>query len=144
MEKLAQWSVDHGDHAYFMSWVWLGAGGVYVGIFLPDGSAALTGFKTGWIDVPGDAKPWQFRVPRPDPRRVVATAPAGGLMADLQRPEFSGQGVASRAAISRVGPEAEEAMDRAFCREEYTPGTLADVPVRGAMDPRRRPRRGAS
>ncbi|MGW0368138.1 hypothetical protein ACWDZW_04275 [Streptomyces coeruleorubidus] len=131
LEKLAQWSVDHGDHAYFMSWVWLGAGGVYVDIFLPDGSAALTGLKTGWIDVPGGAKPWQFRVPRPDPRRVVAPAPEEGLMVDLPRPEFSGEGAASRAAISRVGPEAEEAMDRAFSREEHQFGTLDGVPVRG-------------
>ncbi|MFI0961441.1 hypothetical protein ACH4S8_08550 [Streptomyces sp. NPDC021080] len=131
LEKLAQWSVDHGDHAYFMSWVWLGAGGVYVDIFLPDGSAALTGLKTGWIDAPGDAKPWQFRVPRPDSRRVVDLAPEGNLMGDLPRPEFRGEGAASRAAISRVGLVAEEAMDRAFSREEHQLGTLADVPVRG-------------
>ncbi|GLW47621.1 hypothetical protein Stsp02_32830 [Streptomyces sp. NBRC 14336] len=131
LEKLAQWSVDHGDHAYFMSWVWLGAGGVYVDIFLPDSSAALAGLKTGWIDLPGDAKPWHFRVPRPDPRRVVSPAPEGGLMVDLPRLEFSGEGAASRAAISRVGPEAEEAMDRAFSREEHQLGTLAGVPVRG-------------
>ncbi|MDH2411926.1 hypothetical protein, partial [Streptomyces chitinivorans] len=115
LEKLAQWSVDHGDHAYFMSWVWLGAGGVYVDIFLPDGSAALTGLKTGWIDVPGDAKlPWQFRVPRSNPRRPVDSASEGDLVADLPLPEFSGGGTASQAAISRVGSAAEEAMDRAF------------------------------
>lgn len=131
LEKLAQWSVDHGDHAYFMSWVWLGTGGVYVDIFLPDGSAALTGLKTGWIDVPGDARPWQFRVPRPEPRRVVDPAPEGGFMVDLPVLEFRGEGAASRAAISRVGPAAEEAMDRAFSREEHQLGMLAGVPVRG-------------
>ncbi|MET9374030.1 hypothetical protein ABZX98_07750 [Streptomyces sp. NPDC002992] len=129
--ELAHWSVDHGDHAYFMSWVWLGAGGVYVDIFLPDGSAALTGLKTGWIDVPGDdAKPWQFHVPRSDRRRAASPDPEGGLMVDLPLPEFSGEGAVTR-AINRVGLAAEEAMDRAFNREENQLGMLAGVPVRG-------------
>lgn len=57
LEKLAQWSVDHDDHAYFMSWVWLGAGGVYVDIFLPDGSPAAASLKTEWIDTPGSTPP---------------------------------------------------------------------------------------
>lgn len=131
LEKLAQWSVEHGDHAYFMSWVWLGAGGVYVDVFLPDGSAALTGLKTGWIDVPGGAKPWEVRVSRPDHRRVVNVAPQQGHMVDLPRPEISGEGAASRQAISRVGPKVEKAMDRAFSREEHQLGTLNGVPVRG-------------
>ncbi|WP_282697807.1 hypothetical protein [Streptomyces sp. CC208A] len=131
LEKLARWSVAHGDHSYFMSWVWLGAGGVYVDIFLPDGSAALTGLKTGWIDVPGDdAKPWQFLVPRPDRRSAESPEPDGDLVVDLPLPAFSGEGAATR-AINRVGPAAEEAMDRAFSREEDTLGMLAGVPVRG-------------
>ncbi|MEU3957631.1 hypothetical protein AB0F45_36015, partial [Streptomyces achromogenes] len=130
LEKLAQWSVDHGDHAYFMSWVWLGQGGVYVDIFLPDGSAALTGLKTGWIDAPGDAKPWRFDIPRPDHRRVVAPSPEGDFTVNVPLPAVSGQ-AATRAAISRVGSEAEEAMDRAFIREEHEIGTLSGVPVRG-------------
>ncbi|MFE9792903.1 hypothetical protein ACFYRL_14365 [Streptomyces goshikiensis] len=128
LEKLAQWSARHGDHAYFMSWVWLGPGGVHVDIFLPDGSEALTVLKTGWIEVPGAATPWHFRVPRPDPRRGVDPAPEGDLVVDV--PEVSGQ-AATRAAISRVGPAAEEAMNRAFSREENTLGTFAGVPVRG-------------
>ncbi|WP_369265889.1 hypothetical protein [Streptomyces harbinensis] len=131
LEKLAQWSVDHGDHAYFMSWVWLGAGGVCVDIFLPDGSAALTGLRTGWIDVPGDAKPWQFRVPRPDLGRVGSMAPEADQMYRLLGPQFSDQRAVSREVISHMGSVAEEAMDRAFSREEYTLGSLADVPVRG-------------
>lgn len=52
-------------------------------------------------------------------------------MVDLPLPEFSGEGAASRAAISRVGPAAEGAMDLAFSREEHQLGTLAGVPVRG-------------
>ncbi|WP_055601363.1 hypothetical protein [Streptomyces aureus] len=128
LEQLAQWSVDHGDHAYFMSWVWLGPGGVYVDIFLPDHSAALKGLKTGWIEVPGDPKPWQFRVPRPDRRRVVDPLPDEVLVMTL--PGVSGQ-AATREAIRQVGPAAEEAMNRAFNREENQLGTLAGVPVRG-------------
>ncbi|KOV16169.1 hypothetical protein ADK91_04680 [Streptomyces sp. XY511] len=128
LEKLAQWSIDHGDHAYFMSWVWLGPGGVYVDIFLPDHSAALKGLKTGWIEVPGDPKPWQFRVPRPDRRRVVDPVPDEDFVVTL--PEVSGK-AATREAIRQVGPAAEEAMNRAFEREENQLGTLAGVPVRG-------------
>ncbi|MFB6557448.1 hypothetical protein ACFCYH_00815 [Streptomyces sp. NPDC056400] len=128
LEKLAQWSVDHGDHAYFMSWVWLGPGGVYVDIFLPDHSAALKGLKTGWIEMPGDPKPWQFRVPRPDRRRVVDPVPDGDFVVTL--PGVSGK-AATREAIRQVGPAAEEAMNRAFEREENQLGTLAGVPVRG-------------
>ncbi|MFD8632406.1 hypothetical protein [Streptomyces sp. NPDC059533] len=128
LEKLAQWSIDHGDHAYFMSWVWLGPGGVYVDIFLPDHSAALKGLKTGWIEVPGDPKPWQFRVPRPDRRRVVDPVPDEDFVVTL--PEVSGK-AATREAIRQVGPAAEEAMNRAFEREENQLGMLAGVPVRG-------------
>ncbi|MFF9472017.1 hypothetical protein ACF1E9_05225 [Streptomyces roseolus] len=128
LEKLAQWSVAHGDHAYFMSWVWLGLGGVYVDIFLPDGSAALKSLTTGWIEVPGDPKPWQFRVPPPDRRRAVDPAPDEDPMVML--PGLSGQ-AATREAIRQTGPAAEEAMTRAFEREENQLGTLAGVPVRG-------------
>ncbi|MEU3078275.1 hypothetical protein [Streptomyces laurentii] len=45
-------------------------------------------------------------------------------------PGVSGQ-AATRAAIRPVGPAAEEAMNRAFSREETQLGTLAGVPVRG-------------
>ncbi|WP_432112644.1 hypothetical protein [Streptomyces sp. S1] len=128
LEKLAQWSVDHGDHAYFMSWVWLGPSGVYVDIFLPDGSAALKALKTGWIEVPGVPKPWHFHVPRFDRRRVVDPSPDEPFVAAL--PGGSGQ-AAIRTAIRQAGPAVDEAMNRAFNREEKQLGTLAGVPVRG-------------
>jgi hypothetical protein len=44
-------------------------------------------------------------------------------MVELPRPEISGDGAASREVISPVEPEAEEAVDRAFSREEYQLGT---------------------
>ncbi|WP_185893879.1 hypothetical protein [Streptomyces sp. WAC05950] len=138
LEKLAQWSVDHDDHAYFMSWVWLGAGGVYVDIFLPDGSPAAASLKTEWIDTPGSTPPWQFRVPRPDPRRPVAMDPEGPHVAMAQQIATPGAvGSADdaeghiRAAITRAEPLVEAAMDRSFGREEHTLGTVSDVPVRG-------------
>ncbi|MFD3332180.1 hypothetical protein ACFWV1_05925 [Streptomyces sp. NPDC058700] len=131
LEKLAQWSVDHGNHDYFMSWVWLGAGGIYVDIFLPDGSAALADLKTAWIDAPGGAKSWQFRVPRPDRRRVVDPEQDGSLTFLGELLQLSREMTAAGAAISPVGLEAEIAMDVAFSREEGQLGTLAGVPVRG-------------
>jgi hypothetical protein len=111
-----------------LGWVWLGPAGVHVDIFLPDDSAALKGLKTGWIKVPGDPKPRHFRVPRPDRRRAVDPIPDEELVMTL--PEVSGQ-AATRATLRQVGPAAEEAMDRAFSREENQLGTLAGVPVRG-------------
>ncbi|MFE6461233.1 hypothetical protein ACFVP0_27715 [Streptomyces cinereoruber] len=133
LEKLARWSVAHADHDYFMSWVWLGAGGVYVDIFLPEGSAALTGLKTAWIEEPGDATPWRFHVPRLVSRSAPAPDSGSGQSLKITNRVLatSAEGPLARAAISRVGPAAEEAMDRAFSREEQTLGTFAGVPVRG-------------
>ncbi|WLQ37647.1 hypothetical protein P8A18_31265 [Streptomyces castrisilvae] len=135
LEKLAQWSVAHGDHAYFMSWVWLGPGGVYVDIFLPEQSAALKGLKTGLLKVTTDQKPWQFHVPRPDRRREVNMIfdDVDAITDDdheMTLPGITGQG-AVRQAIRKVGPAAEEAMSRAFNREANQLGTFRGVPVRG-------------
>ncbi|GLX39848.1 hypothetical protein Sros01_59210 [Streptomyces roseochromogenus] len=138
LEKLAQWSVDHDDHAYFMSWVWLGAGGVYVDIFLPDGSPAVASLKTEWIDTPGSTPPWRFRVPRLDPRgRPEAVNPEGLHVAMAHAPATDLAGSADapeghvRAALSRAEPLVEAAMDRSFEHEEQMLGTVSDVPVRG-------------
>lgn len=137
LEKLAQWSVDHDDHAYFMSWVWLGTGGVYVDIFLPDDSPAVAGLRTGWIDMPGSTPPWRFRVPRPDTRRQADLEQEGPVASADSAPESGGQGPAAspgahvRAAINQAEPLVDAAMNRSFSREEDTLGTFSDVPVRG-------------
>ncbi|MFB9738853.1 hypothetical protein ACFFRO_27635 [Streptomyces thermocoprophilus] len=135
LEKLAQWSVDHNEHAYFMSWVWLGSSGVYVDIFLPDDSPATAGLKTEWIDAPGSAQPWRFRVPR-DPRRRTALE-QDPLAAGLDSaPESGGEGSADATgasagtANSRAAVVVEKAMKRSFARED-TLGTLSGVEVRG-------------
>ncbi|MFG1670976.1 hypothetical protein [Streptomyces sp. Y7] len=136
LEKLAQWSVDHDDHAYFMSWVWLGTGGIYVDIFLPDDAPATAGLKTGWIDMPGSAQPWRFRVPRPDPRRREDLEPEGplGVGADSAPSDVEGSadvtGAHVRTAISLAEPLVEAAMNRSFSRED-TLGTFSGVEVRG-------------
>ncbi|MGQ4482631.1 hypothetical protein [Streptomyces sp. SAS_276] len=137
LEKLAQWSVDHDDHAYFMSWVWLGTGGVYVDIFLPDDSPVTAGLRTGWIDVPGSAPPWRFRVPRPDPRRRTDPEPEEPLSSPPDSvPESGGEDPADAAGapvgtvIDRAGPVVEAAMNRSFGRED-TVGTFSGVEVRG-------------
>ncbi|MET9958182.1 hypothetical protein ABZ128_03690 [Streptomyces sp. NPDC006326] len=138
LERLAQWSVDHDDHAYFMSWVWLGAGGVYVDIFLPDGSPAADSLKTGWIDTPGSALPWKFHIPRPVPRRRPEVVNPEDLRVAMAHTVETDHAVATsppegqvRQALSRAEPLVEAAMDRSFGREEETLGTVSDVPVRG-------------
>ncbi|MCD0484580.1 hypothetical protein LO771_19815 [Streptacidiphilus sp. ASG 303] len=136
LEKLAAWSVGHGDHDYFMSWVWLGAGGVYVDIFLPKDSPATVSLKTGWIKKPGSRQPWRFRLPRPDPRRRVEVNPEG----DLDQPFLLNEpgadapdGMADEEVLSadRARQVVNAAMDRAFGREGRTLGELGGVPVRG-------------
>ncbi|MGW4170075.1 hypothetical protein ACWEGX_24560 [Streptomyces chartreusis] len=135
LEKLAQWSVDHNEHAYFMSWVWLGSGGVYVDIFLPDGSPATAGLKTEWIDAPGSAQPWRFRVPRDPRRRTDLEQDPLAAEAD-SAPESGGEssgdatGASAGTAISRAAVVVEKAMKRSFARED-TLGTLSGVEVRG-------------
>ncbi|MEU5633788.1 hypothetical protein ACH47C_17560 [Streptomyces rishiriensis] len=135
LAKLAQWSVDHNEHAYFMSWVWLGTGGVYVDIFLPDDSPATAGLKTGWIDVPGSAQPWRFRVSRPDPRRRTDLEP-DPLAAPDSAPESGSEGSAhatgasAGTAVSRAAAAVETAMNQSFAREDAL-GTFSGVEVRG-------------
>lgn len=121
-----------------MSWVWLGTGGVYVDIFLPDDSLATAGLRTGWIEVPGSTPPWRFRVPRPDPSGRV-----GSELEDLPMvrpdsvPESGGEGSVDvtradvRAAISKAEPVVEPAMNRSFGHGEDTLGEFSGVPVRG-------------
>ncbi|MEU8924656.1 hypothetical protein AB0D10_27560 [Kitasatospora sp. NPDC048545] len=135
LQKLATWSVDHGDHPYFMSWVWLGTGGVYVDIFLPEDSPATAGLKTGWIEKPGNPQPWRFPVPRPDPRRAMREDPEDDLGFHVLDEDPEGTDEASSGgatnAIDRARPLVEAAMDRAFGREENPLGDLRGVPVRG-------------
>ncbi|MZE76244.1 hypothetical protein GTY57_04160 [Streptomyces sp. SID5475] len=137
LAKLAQWSVDHNEHAYFMSWVWLGTGGVYVDIFLPDDSPATAGLKTGWIDVPGSAQPWRFRVPRPDPRRRTVLEPNPLAAGADPAPESGSEGLAyatgaaAETAVRRAAVAVEAAMNQSFAREDTTLGTFSGAEVRG-------------
>ncbi|MFE2726466.1 hypothetical protein [Kitasatospora sp. NPDC059327] len=133
LEKLAAWSADHSGHDYFMSWVWLGTGGVYVDIFLPEESAVTAGLKTGWIEKPGSQQPWRFRVPRPDPRRRVEAEVEDYLdrpllMRKLDVPDGMADDEVAGGSAQEV---VDAAMDRAFGREEGPLGELGGVPVRG-------------
>ncbi|MFG2351800.1 hypothetical protein [Streptomyces phaeochromogenes] len=134
--KLAHWSVDHNEHDYFMSWVWLGTGGVYVDIFLPDDSPAAVGLKTGWIDVPGSGQPWRFRVPRTDARRRMDLESDYLAGRGDSTPESAGEGssdatgASAGTAISRAAEAVETAMDRSFAREDML-GSFYGVEVRG-------------
>ncbi|WP_017559575.1 hypothetical protein [Nocardiopsis baichengensis] len=135
--KLAQWSVEHNDHDYFMSWVWLGTGGVYVDIFLPEDSLAAAKLRTDWIQAQGSKAPWRFRVPRPALPQRAAPEPNDptALLTATARSEATGPapftGADVRAAISDSEPVVETAMNRFFEREEQTLGRYSGVPVRG-------------
>lgn len=72
LRELAKWSAAHGDHSYFMSWLYIGPSGVAVDIFLPanprwgtDLRAAALQAEVGEQD---DAQEWRFPLQTDLPR----------------------------------------------------------------------------
>jgi hypothetical protein len=140
--QLAQWSDRHDDHAYFMSWVWLGAGGVYVDVFLPDNSPVIAMLKPEWGQRSGSAPVWRFDVPRPDSRRrarpeedleqeMLLAAQAGPAPGPGGDSMAGAAGTGEGTVVSWAEPVVEEAMDRSFGREGNVLGWLSGAEVRG-------------
>ncbi len=147
LEKLATWSTDHSDHDYFMSWVWLGTGGVYVDIFLPEDSPATAGLKTGWIEKPGSQQPWRFRVPRPDSRPRREADPEGNLDQAFSMYESdTDAGAPGLTAVEAMEPDdrlrymIQMPMERAFSPEELEADPLGAA-ARGGGTPTDRAKR---
>ncbi|WP_326662906.1 hypothetical protein [Streptomyces sp. NBC_00385] len=129
--ELAAWSADLNAHPYFMSWVWIGAIGVGVDIFIPKaewwgGDAVQLGLiqkeqeQDWWID---------------SPRRERGRAPDDGMESGvpgllLRRPRTN------VAAVSdRTDERVEQILDTLYQTAPSPVGSFAGVPVRGAWAP---------
>ncbi|MBD0688440.1 hypothetical protein [Streptomyces sp. CBMA123] len=136
--QLADWSAKHTDHAYFMSWVWIGPNGVSVDIFLPAGNDQVeSDLMLGWIEEPGHAV-WEIRAERR--RDVRREAPAGPLIADDSEPPLNSLTIGyDDPPLNERVQSAEEHLDAALSRRFETSsdveGSIADVAVRGRWVP---------
>ncbi|MEU1027198.1 hypothetical protein ABZ402_00290 [Streptomyces mirabilis] len=129
--QLAAWSGALKDHPYFMSWVWIGATGVGVDIFLP---------KAGWWSGDGvqfgpiqeeDEPYWWIEPPRRQRRR--------GLDDDMDmRPSVLRRGWPRTdvAAIrDRTDGRVESVLKMLYETADSDVGRFAGVPVRGSWAP---------
>ncbi|MFC9331330.1 hypothetical protein [Kitasatospora sp. NPDC057015] len=136
MATLANWSKDEGSHAHFMSWVWIGPGGVVVDVFLPDDDQLVNAVAKDWMTEIG-GETWVMPVPRPRERADAFDLPDTEdlLNEPLGFLEPSLPPVRARTrieeAVELADDWADSAMDRLFERSPTTLGTVAGVPVRG-------------
>ncbi|MFE2038443.1 hypothetical protein ACFXBB_35505 [Streptomyces scopuliridis] len=78
LQELALWSASHRDHAYFMSWVWIGSSGIAVDIFLPQDKRWDDALDVRWKRQ-GEGHQWHFpvRERRTPPEGSSGQVPAG-------------------------------------------------------------------
>ncbi|MEV8095230.1 hypothetical protein [Kitasatospora sp. NPDC085879] len=133
MATLANWSKDQGDHAYFMSWVWIGPGGVVVDVFLPDDDTLVDGMVKGWMTESG-GETWIMPAPRPRERPATFHVPDGDEGMDVHGGLLGtseDDSIRIEEAVELADAWADSAMNRLFERSPATVGTVAGVPVRG-------------
>ncbi|QLJ04945.1 hypothetical protein HZZ00_30605 [Streptomyces sp. NEAU-sy36] len=143
MLTLANWSIDHADHPYFMSWVWIGPSGVVVDIFVPDDEQVTKSIAKDWT-VSAEGERWVMEHERS--RRRRPTTPIADFSEDvapetgpiLSARTYSTQapaGMAQRFRLEEYAAEADEraeaTMDELYRRSSTTVGSVAGVPVRG-------------
>ncbi|GGR82565.1 hypothetical protein ADL01_23625 [Streptomyces sp. NRRL WC-3618] len=141
LQELALWSASHRDHAYFMSWVWIGCSGVAVDIFLPQDERWDDALDVRWKRQNAGH---QWRFPMRERRRRPPEDPFGQMPADDPEPPPATDAlqpmvpvpVAARTQptadpLSRTGRLVQELYDTA----PELDAELADIPVRGAWVP---------
>ncbi|MEU1873618.1 hypothetical protein [Streptomyces sp. NPDC019793] len=138
---LANWSIRHTEHPYFMSWVWIGPSGVVVDVFLPESEKATDNITTEWMKTTQDEL-WVISSERS--RRRPLTRLATDFSDDGTRQggdTFLARSRSIRVSAGTVRRIMEESATQAEARAdavmqerfERTPivGSLADIPVRG-------------
>ena len=157
LQELALWSASHRDHAYFMSWVWIGRSGVAVDIFLPQDKRWDGALDVRWKRQ-NEGQQWRFpmrerrrrppkdpfgQMPTDDPEPPPATPPATPSTTPLDTPPATDAlrpmmsvPVAARTQpttdpLSRTGRLVQQLYDTA----PELDSELADIPVRGAWVP---------
>jgi len=147
LRELARWSAGHGDHSYFMSWLYIGPNGVAVDVFLPANPRWGADLRAEVLDAEteeqDDAQEWRFlleedspRLPRQTPAsrrskpgdedvpqlwKVMSTVALSGPRQPLNMIERASQEQAAR-VMGNLFESAPEAEPNA---------ALAGIPVRG-------------
>ncbi|BBC30568.1 MULTISPECIES: hypothetical protein [Streptomyces] len=129
--QLAAWSADLKDHPYFMSWVWIGATGVGVDIFIP---------KAGWWGGDGLQLGAIQEEYEPDwwiepPRRVRRSELDDGMDGRLSVPRRGRTRTNVVAIRDRTDERVEGVLDTLYRTAGPTVGSFAGVPVRGSWAP---------
>ncbi|MET8205885.1 hypothetical protein ABZT51_07515 [Streptomyces sp. NPDC005373] len=141
LQELALWSASHRDHAYFMSWVWIGRSGVAVDIFLPQDGRWDGALDPRWRRH-SEGRQWHFPVreqQRRPPARPPGQEPNGdpGTLLDSLPGMHTPPATGPLQAVSRAQPASdpqEQAAHMAQQLYETAPeadAELAGIPVRG-------------
>ncbi|MFH8557266.1 hypothetical protein ACH4FE_27250 [Streptomyces celluloflavus] len=143
LAQLTTWSAAHGDHSYFMSWVYVGPAGVAVDIFIPEASGSGDTLLTDWADTEdGDSQEQPFGEPGADAASGPGALPtnqkppAGAMASDVASEEITGLEPLGLMVEEPTRPPqeiAEEAMSRLYATapEPAQEATLAGISVRG-------------
>lgn len=145
LQELALWSASHQEHAYFMSWVWIGRFGVAVDIFLPQNGRWDGTLDPRWHRH-SEGRQWHFpvqeqqhRPPAPPPGH----APDGDLgpLLDSLPGKHGPPATYPLQRVSHVQPapdpqeQAAHRAQRLYATAPEADAELAGIPVRGTWVP---------
>ncbi|MGW6733611.1 hypothetical protein [Streptomyces sp. NPDC055013] len=126
--QLAAWSAALEDHPYFMSWVWIGAMGVGVDIFIPDaGWWSSDGVQLG--PIPEEDEPYWWIDP-PSRQRPRGLDDGMDRRPPLLRPGRPRTDVG--AIRDRADARVNSVLDTLYKTADSDVGSFAGVPVRGS------------
>ncbi len=147
LAQLTTWSAAHGDHSYFMSWVYVGPAGVAVDIFIPEASGSGDTLLTDWADTEdGDSQEQPFGEPEADAASGTDALPtnqqpsAGAMSSGLASEEITeleSFGLMVEEPTRPPREIADEVMSRLYATapEPTQEATLAGISVRGRWVP---------
>ncbi|MER7439598.1 hypothetical protein [Micromonospora avicenniae] len=152
LRELANWSAVHGDHSYFMSWLYIGPNGVAVDIFLPANPRWDTDLNTAAFEVDveeqDDAQEWRFPLEEdlptwqrqrqpPAPRRSMPDNPDVPFLRDTMPSVAPGPPLPLDMLEDAAQEQAAMVIDELFrsAPEAGPDAALAGIPVRGTWAP---------
>ncbi|MFC4469315.1 hypothetical protein ACFPH6_33185 [Streptomyces xiangluensis] len=134
LQELALWSASHRDHAYFMSWVWIGRSGVAVDIFLPQDKRWDGALDARWKRQ-SEGDQWRFPVEDPFGQMPAGDSEPPAATPSTTRPIMSVPAAAGTQPpadpLSRTGRMVQRLYDTAPALD----AELAGIPVRGTWVP---------
>lgn len=145
LQELALWSASHRDHAYFMSWVWIGRSGVAVDIFLPRDKRWDGALDPQWKRQ-SEGHQWHFPVreqrrrpperpfgqpPADDPEPLLDTSPVTDPLQTTMSLPAAARAQPTADPLSRTGRLVQRLYDTA----PELDAELAGIPMRGTWAP---------